>query len=157
MEGRSENSRRTYHAIMANGLLSRGYFKIYNHIYEHGATTRNKLDGDPCPGKANPWPSRRLVEMERMGVLAVVGQDNTGEHQCDLWDITDRLPAKLEKKPSFKEAMRAGLGEIVTLLDALEAAEDYRPDIFRNLVRDHIHNLRQIVAAMRDKMERVKC
>jgi hypothetical protein len=142
MEGRSENSRRTYQAIVANGLLSRGYLKIYSHIYEHGATTRNKLDMALCPGKANPWPSRRLVEMERMGALTVVGQDNTGEHQCDLWDLTERLPVKLEKKPSSKEAMRRGLKEIVAALDALEAKVSGEAHM-------HVHNLRQIVARMR--------
>ena len=150
MEGRSENSRRTYQAIVANGLLSRGYLKIYSHIYEHGATTRNKLDMALCPGKANPWPSRRLVEMERMGALTVVGQDNTGEHQCDLWDLTERLPAKVEKKPSFKESMRRGLKEIVGELDSLESQVDDTG--IEGGAHEHIHHLRQIVARMRDVM-----
>ena len=146
MEGRSEYSRRTYQAIVANGLLSRGYLKIYSHIYEHGATTRNKLDMALCPGKANPWPSRRLVEMERMGALTVVGQDNTGEHQCDLWDLTERLPVKLEKKPSSKEAMRAGLKEIVSVLDAMSTVPG------SGVFGMHIDHLRQVVARMRDRM-----
>ena len=152
MEGRSENSRRTYQAIVANGLLSRGYITIYSHIYQHGATTRNKLDAALCPGKANPWPSRRLVEMERMGVLTVVGQDTAGEHQCDLWDITERMPVKLEKKPSFRESMRAGLKEIVAELDDLEEHENSCPWQDDGQGRGHFHHLRQIVARMWDGM-----
>lgn len=112
MIGRSDNSRRAYETIVENGLLRRAYLIIYVHVFNHGPTTRNKLDASICPGKANPWPSRRLVEMERMGVLAVVGQDESGPHRMDIWDVTDNLPVDLPPRESLKVRVRRELRDL---------------------------------------------
>lgn len=117
MVGRTDNSRRAYETIVENGLLGRGYLLVYTHIFNHGPTTRNKLDAALCPGKANPWPSRRLVEMERMGVLAVVGQDESGPHRMDIWDVTCNLPVDLPKRVSLKVKVKR---EVVVLEGVLK-------------------------------------
>ena len=114
--GRSENSRLAFEAIVTHGLLRRAHMAIYRFIYEHGPITRNKLDAALCPGKANPWPSRRLVEMERMKVLAVVGQDDTGPHRMDIWDVTDRMPEGTPRRETLRDTLRGlvlGLEEVV--------------------------------------------
>jgi hypothetical protein len=114
--GRTDNSRRAYETIVENGLLSRAYLAIYTHVFNHGPVTRNKLDAALCPGKANPWPSRRLVEMERMGVLAVVGQDESGPHRMDIWDVTCNLPVDLPKRVSLKNQVRRELRDLEAAL-----------------------------------------
>jgi len=119
MVGRTDNSRRAYETIVENGLLGRGYLRVYTHIFNNGSTTRNKLDAALCPGKANPWPSRRLVEMERMGVLAVVGQDESGPHRMDIWDVTCNLPVQLPKRVSLKAQVRRELGALEGVLKEL--------------------------------------
>lgn len=136
MTGRSENSRLAYLSIVNGGLLGRAYLAIYRYIYEHGPTTRNRLDSALCPGKSNPWPSRRLVEMERMGVLAVVGQDKTDGTPADLWDVTDRLPVKPPKRLSLRDRVRRALKEIECELAAPGPAifEDPRIPKIRRLV-----------------------
>jgi hypothetical protein len=137
MIGRSENSRLAFEAIVSHGLLRRAHMAIYRFIYEYGPITRNKLDAALCPGKANPWPSRRLVEMERMKVLAVVGQDDTGPHRMDIWDVTDRMPEGALKRETLRETLRGlvvSFEEVVDSMESLCVLEDFQARRLKELV-----------------------
>ena len=157
--GRSENSRLTFEAIVAHGLLRRAHLAIYRFIYEHGPITRNKLDAALCPGKANPWPSRRLVEMERMKVLAVVGQDETGPHRMDVWDVTERMPEDQPKRETLRETIRKivlGLEEVVDSMDPMWVARDPRGRRLKSLV-ESMGFLKKRKISKAKKAERKPC
>jgi hypothetical protein len=153
--GRSENSRLAFEAIVAHGLLGRAHLAIYRFIYANGPITRNKLDAALCPGKANPWPSRRLVEMERMKVLAVVGQDETGPHRMDVWDVTDRMPEGQPRRETLRATLRKlvlGLEEVVDSMELSWVTSDFRGRRLKELVGQ----LRQVAGTKKGKVKKQK-
>lgn len=100
-------SSEAYRIILESGLLSASRMAVYSHLYHEGALTRNEIDRNLAEGRPNPTYSRRLAEMERMGVLARVGVRVcavTG-FRADTWDVTDRLPQPLAKRRGPTRAM----------------------------------------------------
>lgn len=83
-------------------MLSVRRWEVYSHLFQHGPLTRNELDRDLAHGRPNPAYSRRLAEMERMGVLARVGVRVclVSGFNAELWDVTDQLPTKLPVRPA---------------------------------------------------------
>lgn len=107
MTNRSQTGIDAWIAIGANGLLNRVSYAVYDCIYRHGQPmTRNEIDaGCTKTGKPNQAFSRRLVEMERRGVLIRKGTKRCPlkETTCTAWDINEgRLPIKLRKLPTPK-------------------------------------------------------
>lgn len=109
---RSWTSVAAYQAIESSGMLSRAKWEVYKKLYESGPMTRNELDTALAPvGKVNPTFSRRLVELERLGVAQRVGTrkcSKTG-FDCDAWDVTDRIPAtgKVPSRVTYKSVVQA--------------------------------------------------
>ncbi len=91
-----------YHAIKEGGLLSYRRMQIYEVLYEHGPLTANEIFrmiiGKSSINQANV--PARLNEMREMGCV-----EELGEKQCSvtnnnviLWDVTGRIPIRIEKK-----------------------------------------------------------
>lgn len=84
-----------HEAITKNGLLSRSRWQVYDALFLFGPLSRNELDVRlKGPDMPNPTFSRRLVELERLGVAVRGGKrpcSVTGE-PCDAWDVTSNLP-----------------------------------------------------------------
>lgn len=100
-------SSEAYRIIRESGLLSASRMAVYSHLYRCGPLTRNEIDRNLAEGRPNPTYSRRLAEMERMCVLARVGErvcSVTG-FRAETWDVTDRLPQPLAKRRGPTRAM----------------------------------------------------
>lgn len=109
-------SEQAYAAIVASGWISDCRKKVYAYLYREGPRSRNEIDRALSNGEPNPPYSRRLVEMERMGILARVGtRKSEGSPACDLWDVTDALPSK----PQKRSVRRAPLASVVAKLSSL--------------------------------------
>lgn len=109
-------SSEAYRIIHESGLLSASRMAVYSHLYRCGPLTRNEIDRNLAEGRPNPTYSRRLAEMERMCVLARVGErvcSVTG-FRAEMWDVTDRLPQPLAKRrgPTVKSVLAELCGEI---------------------------------------------
>lgn len=101
-------SAQAYAAIVASGWISRSRKAVYGWLYEHGPADRNAIDRALGQGQPNPTYSRRLVEMESMGIIARVGQTK-GQHgmTVDLWDVTDAMPpAERPRRAKVKKVDR---------------------------------------------------
>lgn len=103
----TENSRlirhtsiEVYHQIESEGLLSALRFDVYKTLFHHGPLTQMEL----CRKISNPIRQDRsymprFAELKKMGVIKEVGEkvcSITGRNVL-LWDVTDKLPIKLEK------------------------------------------------------------
>ena len=115
--------------ICANGLLQQRQLETYEVLFRFGPLTRNEIDEKGCEEygvkgvRANPPWSRRLADMERMGVVRRVGQrpDPTTNFLADLWDVTSALPKALPKAKRFtKKQKHAALKVLLTLLGERE-------------------------------------
>ena len=100
-----QTSAEAYRRIMESGRLSASKKAVYKYLFEHGPATRNELDQALGEGHPNPTFSRRLTELEAMGVVARVGQRRclVTDFKSDLWDVTDRPPAALARKPPMRK------------------------------------------------------
>jgi hypothetical protein len=94
-----------YRTIVESGRLGESKCAVYRWLFEHGPATRNELDQALGHGNPNPTFSRRLTELEALGVVARVGQRRclVTDYKSDLWDVTDKLPGQTERKPSRRK------------------------------------------------------
>ena len=94
----------TYNDIKANGLLSKRRWEVYDVLYNMGPMTANEMvryfQGVYPDRNSSGW-NGRFSELERLGVVTNIGTriDEISGHECILWDVTDKLPTKPEKKP----------------------------------------------------------
>lgn len=103
-----------YRTICDRDLLSTARLAVYRHLFDHGPLTRNELDHGLAAGRPNPTYSRRLAEMERIGVLQRAGTricSITG-FRSELWDVTDGLPQKQPKAKVGRRRLETLLAEI---------------------------------------------
>lgn len=92
-----------YHQIQAEGLLSRRRFETYECLFNNGPLTAMET-GRRIDGVLDHSISPRFAELKRLGVIQEVGEklcSITGRNVL-LWDVTDRLPLKLEKRKKIK-------------------------------------------------------
>jgi hypothetical protein len=113
-----ETSAEAYAYLVSSGALARAQAAVYSALYLHGPLTRNELDRRLAgPGQPNPTFSRRLADMERMGVIRRVGVRPcaiTGRN-ADAWDVTSQVvPAKLEKSKPLRVLFEQALQAIAT-------------------------------------------
>lgn len=84
-----------YHAIKANGLLSRMRWLVYDCLYHNGPLTGNEVNERlKSPRQVAPSYHKRLSELETLGVVRTVGVRTctvTGR-ECEAWDVTSNLP-----------------------------------------------------------------
>lgn len=124
-----DTSKEAYQQICANGLLQQRQLETYEILYRFGPLTRNEIDERGCEEygvkgvRANPPWSRRLADMERMGVIRRVGQrsDPTTNFLADLWDVTSALPVPIPKNKRFtKKQKHAALKRLLVLTSEKE-------------------------------------
>lgn len=105
-------------AIIASDRISESKRAVYKYLYDHGPCTRNELDQALGEGHPNPTFSRRLTELEAMGVAVRVGVRRCLVTDCkaDLWDVTNKLPS--DRAPAKRAPLKTRL---TTLLAAVKA------------------------------------
>lgn len=108
-----------YRQIESEGLLNRMRFKVYSHIFKHGpctiSQTTNALAKEIMSLRGGTISSR-FSELERMCVIEEIGKINcpfTGR-SVTLWEVTNKLPIKLEKPEKEKCNTCNGKGYITT-------------------------------------------
>jgi len=90
-----------YTKIKDQGLLSTRRFQAYEALYHHGPLTAAEC-WKKCPGAQIDSIRPRMAELRDLGVIVEVGEKEcsvTGMRAI-LWDVTEALPKKLDKKPS---------------------------------------------------------
>lgn len=109
-----------YNNIKENGLLSERRWQVYSVLFDIGPATggevfkeMKKRYGMLVPTNSNT--TTRLGELRNCGVV-----EELGERECSvsgqrviLWDVTDRLPTKLEKPKKIKCPHCDGKGYVV--------------------------------------------
>lgn len=96
-----------YNEIVTNGLLSKRRLEVYEIIYSNGPLTANEIVRISKVKYPNTNPSSfnaRLSELKRCGVIIEVGEkrDDISNNNCYIWDLTDRLPIKMEQPTNIK-------------------------------------------------------
>jgi len=67
------NTTLAFAELKASGLLSKRRLEVYEYLATHpGGTTRNELDAALGGGRPNPAHSRRLAELQRLGIAHVL-------------------------------------------------------------------------------------
>lgn len=95
-----ENSLAAFRAIMANESISEAKLIVAHALWQHPkGMTRNEIDRMLSPGTINSRFSRRLVELERAGLIARSGsrECSVSHNTCDVWVYDPHTPA--ERKP----------------------------------------------------------
>jgi hypothetical protein len=112
--------------IANEGLLQRRQLETYEILFRFGPLPRDEVDekGYAEYGaegvRTNPPWSRKLTELERMGVAFHVEGVHRGEDNY-LWDVTSALPKALPKAMRFtKKQKHAALKVLLTLLGERE-------------------------------------
>jgi hypothetical protein len=93
-----------YQAILSEGLLSRLRWFVYDLLYHHGPMTGNQLIDRVKTRKNTGAFNTRLSELRDLGVVYEVGEvkDPITGRQVILWDVTEKLPKKVEKPKKRK-------------------------------------------------------
>lgn len=104
-----QTSVEAYRYVQDSGVLGQRQFEVYDVLYRFGPLTANEAFNIIAKEKRRPnFDSNtraRFTELREMGAIVEVG-----ERVCSvtgmtviLWDVTDRIPVKPEKKPSRTE------------------------------------------------------
>ena len=100
-----ETSIETYYKIKDEGLLSDLRFEVYETLFNYGPLTQMEL----CRKISHPFRQDRsymprFAELKNMQVIAEAGErvcQITGRNVL-IWDVTNKLPIKLEKTKKEK-------------------------------------------------------
>jgi hypothetical protein len=106
-------SREAFDKIKADGSLSAMRMQAYSVVRFYGPVTSLEVDTiGTVPGNKRPSLHKRLSELERLGLIKVVGQRKcrVSGNQAEEWDITDHVP------DSFVLPKKATRAELVELL-----------------------------------------
>lgn len=115
-----QTSIEVFKQIRDNGLLSKRRMEVYEIVFNHGPMTSNEtfdyseLNGiDGYRHNANA----RMTELRELGVVYEAGtkQCSKSGNTVILWDVTDKLPVKPERKITKDEKLKSLVGEIVEL------------------------------------------
>lgn len=88
-----------WNAIRSSGALGRYQWMVYDYLSRHPGVTRNEIDHALAPGLPNPPFSRRLVELERAGVICRLGEkDGKDRWYATTATTVDRAAMKAPKK-----------------------------------------------------------
>jgi len=92
-----------YNAIKNNGLLSHRRWQVYDILFRLGPLTGREVFNKIENGFTT-HTAARLTELRNLGCISEIGRricSVTGM-EVILWDVTDRLPLKLEKPKRHK-------------------------------------------------------
>ncbi len=102
-----------YNTIKANGLLSAKRWQAYDLLTKYGPATSSELfehykEIYKPSFRYNANIHSRLNELRERGVAKELGRKEcaVSGHSVILWEVTDGLPIKMDKKPSPKELIR---------------------------------------------------
>jgi hypothetical protein len=124
-----------YERIKREGLLKKAEWEIYDTVYKHGPMTSGDafliINGN-SPRKCLTQSRARFTGLRDKGVLEEVGEGvskSTG-YGGYLWDVTDDLPRKVEKKlgPTRKEVFKAMHDLLDEMTDYLGSTEKQIPE-----------------------------
>jgi len=117
-----------YNKIVESGLVSKRRMEVYDVLFHKGPLTRSEIDailqerekGKPLPYRSHI--SSRLFELRGMNLVKEIGEKicKVTNMKVILWDVTDNLPSKLEKKKSNKQIIKE-LQERIKQLEELLA------------------------------------
>lgn len=111
-----KTSLEAYNLIKENGLLSKRRMEIYFALYEHGPCTANELfkKTKGFNGVVQANLHARLGEMRDLGVVEEVTERVCGVtgRLVIVWDVTDRIPFKLDKPVKHRCKACGGSGYI---------------------------------------------
>lgn len=111
-----DTSIEVFRQIESEGLLSRLRFEVYSFLYKNGPMTCRELMLAMMRGKsfviAGGSLSTRFSELERIGVIKNIGVRTCRESGriAIEWDVTSKLPLKLEKPARHKCKSCGGKG-----------------------------------------------
>lgn len=113
-----QTSLEAYRQIQSEGLLSRVRFDVYSILFREGPLTMADIHKRLSSGRSvsGGTYTSRLSELERIGVIREVKRVKcpiTGR-TATLWDVTDKLPIKLEKSKRLKCKSCNGKGYLET-------------------------------------------
>ena len=98
----SENSLKIYRWLLDNSVLPKRRLQVYECLLYKGPLTRNEICRElRFKGMVKPHYDKRLVEMERMGILLRLEEricSVSGNH-CDLWDVAEKYPDSFNLRP----------------------------------------------------------
>ena len=112
-----ENSLAAFRALITNGSLSESRLIAAHALWTHPeGMTANELDRYLSPGVINSRYSRRLIELERMGIVARSGarECSVSGNRCDVWQYAPHAPVErpaVPRMPTPEEA-RLLLGQL---------------------------------------------
>lgn len=104
-----QTSLEAYQEIKANGLLNKRRWQVYDLLFKEGPLTIFEICEKLEPGAFSGSFTSRVSELKRIGVVAEVGitKNKRSGKRAILWDVTDRLPEKIEK--TSKKKLRFGV------------------------------------------------
>ena len=121
-----ETSIDCYEQIKAEGLLSKRRMEVYEMLFQHGAMTANEIvrkSKKVYPNTNASSFNARLSELKARGAIIEVGEkkDAVSGNNCFVWDLTDKLPTKPNKRETPKGKR---VGQALTALEALYFDKD---------------------------------
>lgn len=90
-----ENSLAAFRALIADGSISEARLTVAHALWLHpDGMTANELDRHLAPGVINARFSRRLIELERMGLVArrPARECRVSGNRCDVWVYAPHAP-----------------------------------------------------------------
>lgn len=83
-----------YRRMEDEGRLSKARWKVWKFLYHQPGCTRNEIDAGLANGRPNPAFSRRLSELERMGVVerGPIRKCTITQFNADTWFALEQLP-----------------------------------------------------------------
>jgi hypothetical protein len=114
-----QTSLEAFNSIKNNGLLSERRMQVYESLFHNGPMSATEIwfkyfkNLNVTQNSITP----RLSELKRTGVVTEIGiqQCNVTGMNVILWDVTNKLPIKLEKKKSKDEIIKELEARIVEL------------------------------------------
>ena len=100
-----QTSIEAFNKIKKKGLLKRLRWDVYKVLFDHGPLTSNELAVRYFSPLQYQSLSSRFSELRDMGVIQEIGKkkDDYTKMKVILWDVTNKLPIKINKKISKKD------------------------------------------------------
>lgn len=135
-----ENSLAAFRALLADDALSESRLIAAHALWTHPeGMTANELDRYLSPGVINSRYSRRLIELERMGIIArrPARECSVSGNRCDVWRYAPHAPVErpavprmptpdearlLATKPDMNAHAPEGIGNALHVLNEWLAA-----------------------------------
>lgn len=130
-----ENSLLAFRALINDGTISEARLIAAHALWQHpSGMTANELDRHLSPGVINSRYSRRLIELERRGLIARAGarKCSVSGNRCDVWVYAPHVPAAAPLCPRMPSPEEAAL--LTTALDMTQPVASEMSDALRVLL-----------------------